>query len=183
VSCGKYLHATRPGGSVADPIRGSVKYLIKEAATTIMTYIPKQPPEDENVDLALDEQDASGDGTGQRQIEDMTADRTELEEAGADLEDEDQMSLLDGGIDDPDGSGPPEDRDDTEAGWDVDPVTADRAGGEQADEGAEGDAVTDDQLIDVADIEDDPELEVIDTDPADLEQIPDDSPDADPDRW
>jgi hypothetical protein len=166
-----------------DPIHGSVKYLIKGVATTIMTYTPKQPPEDENVDLALDEQDATGESFGQRQIEDMTADRTELEEAGADLGDEDQMSILDGGIDDPDGSGPAEDRDDIEAGWDVDPVTADRRGRKQADEGAEGDAVTEDDLIDVPAIEDDPELEVIDTDPADMEEIPDDSPDADPDRW
>jgi hypothetical protein len=164
-----------------------VKYLIKGVATTIMTNIPKQPPEDidqyENVDQELDEQDATGEASGQRDIEDMTADRTELEEAGADLEDEGQTSLLEGGIDDPDGSGPPEDRDDLEAGWDVDPVTADRGGGEQADVGAEGDAVTEDELIDVPDIEDDPELEVIDTDPADMEQIPDDSPEADPDRW
>jgi hypothetical protein len=148
-----------------------------------MAYIPNQPPEDENVDLALDEQDASGDGSGQRQIEDMTVDRTELEEAGGDLEDEGQMSILEGGIDDPDGSGPAEDRDDIEAGWDVDPVTADRGGGAQADVGADGDAVTEDQLIDVPDIEDESEPEAIDTDPADLEQIPDDSPDADPDRW
>jgi hypothetical protein len=70
-----------------------------------------------------------------------------------------------------------------EAGWDVDPVTADRGGGAQADVGAEGDAVSEDELIDVPDIEDDPELEVIDTDPADMEQIPDDSPEADSDRW
>ena len=179
--------STRPGGYAADPIRGSVKYLIKGVATTIMTYIPKQPPEDidqyEDVDQALDEQDATGEGFGQRDIEDMTADRTELEEAGADLEDEGQISILEGGIDDPDGSGPAEDRDGSEAGWDVDPVTADRGGGQQADVGAEGDAVTEDELIDVPDIDDDPELEVIDTDPADMEQIPDDSPEADPDRW
>jgi hypothetical protein len=151
-----------------------------------MTYIPRQPPEDnrqyENVDEALDEQDATGEGSGQRDVEDMTADRTELEEAGADLEDAGQISMLDGGIDDPDGSGPPEHRDD-EAGWDVDPVTADRGGGEQADVGAEGDAVTEDELIDVPDIEDDPELELIDTDPADMEQIPDDAPGADSARW
>src|SRR5262249_6162928 len=158
-------------------MRGNVKYLVKGVVTTIMTHIPKQPPEDiekyEDVDEALDEQDATGEGSGQRDIEDMTADRTELEEAGADLEDEGQISILEGGIDDRDGSGPPEDRDDIEAGWDVDPVTADRGGGQQADVGAEGDAVTEDVLIDVPDIEDDPELGVIDTDPAELEQIPD----------
>ena len=149
-----------------------------------MTYIPKQPPEDENLDLALDEQDASGDNSGQRDIEDMTADRTELEEAGADLEDEGQMSILDRGMDDPDGSGPAEDRDDVEAGWDVDPVTADRSRRQQPDEGAEGAALAEDEFLDVPEIEDDEELEVVDTDPADLEeQILDDSPVADPDRW
>ena len=148
-----------------------------------MAYIPNQPPEDENVDLTLDEQDAAGDSSGQRQIEDMTADRTELEEAGADLDDEGRISILEGGIDDPDGSGPAEDRNDIEAGWDVDPVTTDRGGGAQSDVGAEGDAVTEDELVDVPDIDNDPELEVIDTDPAEMDQIPDDSPEADPDRW
>ena len=165
------------------PIRGSLKYLIKAEATTIMAHIPNQPPEDENLDLALDEQDATGDSSGERDIEDMTADRTELEEAGADLEDEGQISILEGGVDDPDGSGPARDRDDTEAGWDVDPVTADRGGVEQVDEGAEGAAVTENEVIDVPNIEDESELEVIDTDPGDMEQIPDDSPIADPDRW
>jgi hypothetical protein len=152
-----------------------------------MTYFQEQPPEDseqyEDVDEALDEQDATGEGSGQRDIEDITADRTELEEAGADLEDDGQISMLDGGIDDPDGSGPPEDREDLEAGWDVDPVTADRGGGEQADVGAEGDVVTDDELIDLPDTEDDPELELIDTDPTAMEQIPDDAPGADSARW
>jgi hypothetical protein len=164
-----------------------VKNLIKGVAT-IMTDISKQPPEDidqyEDVDEALDEQDASGEGFGQRDIEDMTVDRTELKEAGANLDDEGRLSILEGGIDDPDGSGPAEDRDDSEAGWDVDPVTADRGGGHQADVGADGDAVTDDVLIDVPDL-DDPELEVTDTDPVDMEKIPDDSPDDDPlqPRW
>ena len=160
-----------------------MKYLAKGVAITIMTYQPNQPPEDENLDLALDEQDASGDDFGERQIEDMTADRTELEESGADLEDEDQMSVLDGAIDDPDGSGPPEDRGDAEAGWDVDPVSADRGRGEQADVGADGHELAEDETVDAEDIEGDPEPEEIDTDPADMDQIPDDSPIADPDRW
>ncbi len=77
-----------------------------------MTDISKQPPEDstlyENVDEALDEQDATGEGFGQRDIEDMTVDRTELKEIGGNLEDEGQLSTLEGGIDDPDGSGPAE---------------------------------------------------------------------------
>jgi hypothetical protein len=146
-----------------------------------MTDISKQPPEDstlyENVDEALDEQDAIGEGSDQRDIEDMTVDRTELKEIGGDLEDEDRLSILEGGIDDPDGSGPAENADDVEAGWDVDPVTADRRGGKQAGVGAEDDEVGEDELI--PDIEDDPELEEIDTDPADLEKIPDGYPNVD----
>ena len=146
-----------------------------------MTDISKQPPEDstlyENVDEALDEQDASGEGSGQRDIEDMTVDRTELEEVGGNLEDEDQLSVLEGGIDDPDGSGPAEAAVDVEAGWDVDPVTADRRGGRQVGVGDEDDEVGEDELL--PDIEDDPELEVIDTDPADLEKIPEGYPNVD----
>jgi hypothetical protein len=146
-----------------------------------MTDISKQPPEDstlyEDVDEALDEQDATGEGFGQRDIEDMTVDRTELKEIGGNLDDEGQMSILEGGIDDPDGSGPGEAADDVEAGWDVDPVTADRRGGKQVGVGAEDDEVGEDELI--PDVEDDPELEVIDTDPADLEKIPDGYPNVD----
>ena len=146
-----------------------------------MTDISKQPPEDSNlyedVDEELDEQDATGEGFGQRDIEDMTVDRTELQEIGGDLEDEDRVSLLEGGIDDPDGSGPVA-GDDEEAGWDVDPVTADRRGGKQVGVAAEGDEeVGEDELI--PDVEDDPELEVIDSDPADLEKIPEGFPDVD----
>jgi hypothetical protein len=147
-----------------------------------MTDISKPPPEDstlyEDVDEALDEQDATGEGSGQRDIEDMTVDRTALKEIGGNLEDEDQLSILEGGIDDPDGSGPAEAADDVEAGWDVDPVTADRRGGKQAGVAAEGDEeVDEDELI--PDIEDDPELEVIDTDPTILEKIPDGYPSVD----
>jgi hypothetical protein len=146
-----------------------------------MTDISKQPPEDstlyEDVDEDLDEQDATGEGFGQRDIEDMTVDRTALQEVGGDLEDEDRVSLLEGGIDDPDGSGPVE-ADDVEAGWEVDPVTADRRGGKQTGVAAEGDdEVGEDELI--PDVEDDPELEVIDTDPADLEKIPEGYPNVD----
>ena len=148
-----------------------------------MTDLSKQPPEDidhyEDVDEALDEQDATGETFGQRDIEDTTADRAALEEVGGDLEDEDQMAVLDGGMDDPDGSGPAKDRDDQEAGWDVDPVTGDRGGGAQADIGADGDVVTEDELIDVPDL-DDPELDVIDTDPADMEKVADEAADDDP---
>jgi len=146
-----------------------------------MTDISKQPPEDstlyENVDEALDEQDATGEGFDQRDVEDTTVDRTALKEIGGNLEDEDQLSILDGGIDDPDGSGPTEAADDVEAGWDVDPVTADRRGGKQAGVGNEDDEVGEDELI--PDIEDDPELEVIDTDPVDLDKIPEGYPNVD----
>jgi hypothetical protein len=148
-----------------------------------MTDVSKQPPEDstlyEDVDEDLDEQDATGEGFGQRDIEDMTVDRTELQEIGGDLEDEDRVSLLEGGIDDPDGSGPVE-ADDLEAGWEVDPVTAAPRGGKQTGVAAEGDdEVGEDELI--PDIEDDPELEVIDTDPADLDKIPEGYPNVDVD--
>jgi hypothetical protein len=146
-----------------------------------MIDISKQPPEDstqyEDVDEALDEQDATGEGFGQRDIEDMTVDRTELKEIGGDLDDEGRLSILEGGIDDPDGSGPAEDAEDVEAGWDVDPVAADRRGGKQTGVGAEADEVGEDELL--PDIEDDPELEVIDTDPADLEKIPEGYPNVD----
>lgn len=147
-----------------------------------MTDISKQPPEDstlyEDVDEELDEQDATGEGFGQRDIEDMTVDRSELKEVGGELEDEDQLSILEGGIDDPDGSGPAEDRDDVEAGWDVDPVTSDRRGGRQPGVASEADdAVAEDELI--PDPEDDPELEAIDTDPVDMEKIPDGYPNVD----
>src|SRR5580700_8303565 len=129
-----------------------------------MTDISKQPPEDstlyQDVDETLDEQDATGEGFGQRDVEDTTVDRTALKEIGGDLDDEDQLSILEGGIDDPDGSGPAEDADDEEAGWDVDPVTADSRGSTQAGVGGEADEVGEDELL--PDIEDDPELEVID---------------------
>jgi hypothetical protein len=146
-----------------------------------MTDISKQPPEDstlyEDVDEALDEQDATGEGSGQRDIEDMTVDRTALKEIGGNLEDESQVSILEGGLDDPDGSGPAEDRDDDEAGWDVDPVTAERRGGKLVGVGDEADEVGEDELL--PDTEDDPELEVIETDPADLENIPERYPNVD----
>ena len=146
-----------------------------------MTDISKQPPEDsalyEDVDEELDEQDSIGEGSDQRDIEDMTVDRTALKEIGGDLEDDGQVSILEGGIDDPDGSGPAEAADDVEAGWDVDPVTADRRGGKQVGVGNEDDEVGEDELL--PDIEDDPELEVVDTDPADLENIPEGYPNVD----
>ena len=121
---------------------------------------------------------AQQEGFGQRDVEDMTVDRTALKEIGGDLEDEGRLSILEGGVDDPDGSGPAEDADDVEAGLDVDPVTADRRGGKRVGVAAEDDdEVGEDELI--PDVEDDPELEVIDTDPADLERIPEGYPNVD----
>ena len=158
-----------------------MKELIKGVVTTIMTDISKQPPEDstlyEDVDEALDQQDATGEGFDQRDIEDLSVDRTELSEIAGNLEDEGQLSILDGGIDDPDGSGPAKAADDVEAGWDVDAVTADRRGGRQAGVGDEDDEVGEDELI--PDIDDDPELQVVDTDPADLEKVPEGYPNVD----
>jgi hypothetical protein len=146
-----------------------------------MTDISIQPPEDstlyEDVDEDLDEQDATGEGFGQRDVEDAAVDRTALQEIGGDLEEEDLVSLLEGGLDDPDGSGPVE-ANDMEAGWAVDPVSADRRVGKGTGIAAEGDnKVGEDELI--PDIEDDPELEVIDTGPADFDKIPEGYPNVD----
>jgi hypothetical protein len=58
----------------------------------------------------------------------LQADDRELEEAGVELDDPEAMATLDGGIDDPDGTGGPTGRettDDAEVGWDLDaPITA-----------------------------------------------------------
>jgi hypothetical protein len=82
-----------------------------------MTYIPEEPPDQneqfESLDEALDEQDLPGHGggpEGDRDIDDLVLDQAALEEAGAALDDPDRISMLDGGMDDPDGSGPPEEQ-------------------------------------------------------------------------
>ncbi|HLH99544.1 MAG TPA: hypothetical protein VKV06_02080 [Acidimicrobiales bacterium] len=90
-----------------------------------------EPPDEneayENLDESLDDEDLHGAGPeGGRDVDsDLVADQTELEESGAELDDPEQMSILDGGMDDPDGSGPPPHRagDEPEAGWDVDPAS------------------------------------------------------------
>jgi hypothetical protein len=165
--------------------------------TITMPEISEEPPDENeafaNLDESLDDVDAlgaeSGGGPeGTRDLDtDLIVDRAELEEAGADLDDPESMSLLDGGMDDPDGTGAPrgERADDDEAGWDVDPVTADAGGGggAQSDAGADGDAIPEDILVDVPEVVGDPELEEIDTDEAALEQFPDDAPGADSARW
>lgn len=75
----------------------------------IFQEVPETTEKYENLDEALDDADAVGGGPeGRRDIdEDIVADNEELEEAGADLRDPDQISLLEGFADDPDGVGPP----------------------------------------------------------------------------
>jgi hypothetical protein len=133
-----------------------------------------QPPDENeafaNLDESLDDVDVTRPGSGSeggRDLDtDLIVDRTELEEAGADLDDPERLALLDGGMDDPDGSGP-KPRPDDEAGWDVDPVThPGSAVGVATDVGADGDAVSDDELVDVPDI-DDPD--VMDVPPEELD--------------
>jgi hypothetical protein len=124
-----------------------------------MSYIPEESPDEneqyENLDEALDEQDLPGHGGGPeggRDIDDLVADRTALEEAGADLDDPERISMLGGAMDDPDGSGPPE---------------------EQRSEAGIGTG-------DSSDAPDtDPELELIDTDATEMDQVPDDAPGPD----
>ncbi len=120
------------------------------------TDIFDEPPDENeafaNLDESLDDVDGVRPGAGPEGGRDLDADvvvdRTELEEAGAELDDPDRIALIDGGMDDPDGVGGPPPVDDDEAGWDVDPVTRDAARASD-DVGADGDAVTDTGLDDV----------------------------------
>jgi hypothetical protein len=143
----------------------------------------------ENLDESLDDEEAVRGDTGvepSRDLDtDLVVDQEELEEIGANLDDPEQMSMLDGGMDDPDGAGPSSARSSRadEAGWDVDPVARDSGGGAQSEAGADGDATGDTLLDDVPDVTGDPDLEEIDTDPADFDEIADDSPGPDSARW
>ncbi len=125
-----------------------------------MSDIPEDPPDEneayENLDEARDAGDLPGgeDTDGYIDVEDLVADRRALHEAGADLDDPERYSLLDGGMDDPDGPPPPDPR-------------PHRSGSRPAG---------DDEPTD-------PELEIIDVDPALLEQVPDDAPGPDAARW
>jgi hypothetical protein len=89
-----------------------------------------EPPDDNeafaNLDESLGDEDIlhPGEGPeGRRDLgTDLVVDETELHEAGAALDDPEQMSMLDGGIDDPDGTDPSDlapQADDPDAGWDV----------------------------------------------------------------
>ena len=79
-------------------------------------------------DEALDEEDElaperPGNPEGERSLDrQLTTDSAELDEVGAVFDDPEQLALLDGGIDDPDGGGVPAPRggDDDEDGWDLD---------------------------------------------------------------
>jgi hypothetical protein len=159
---------------------------------------PDEPPDDNetfaNLDESLDDEDAYGGAfrpgpEGERDLdEDVVVDQAELEEAGANLDDPERLSLIDGGMDDPDGAGPAP-AIDPEQGWDVDPCwdrprsdggTGPYAGA-AAYADADGDAVSDDSLLDVPDLAEDPALEIIPV--ADLDNIPDDAAGADSAHW
>ena len=142
------------------------------------------PPDDNeayaNLDESLDDEDGLRPGRGpegQRDLDsEIVVDREELEEAGAQLDDPERLSILDGGFDDPDGSGPPA-ADDDEAGWDVDPLQ--RRGVSEWSEGdevdADGDAIAGSQLLDLPGLDegDDPSAGI------DFDEIPDDAPGLD----
>ena len=151
-----------------------------------MTEIAEEPPEEtevyEQLDEELDEEDLPGhfdgpDGARDLDVE-LTADQVALAEAGANLDDPDRLLMLQGGMDDPDGSGlrgPRADELPTPAAEDValepgDDIDADLPGLEvdaddaQAEEGDGG-------------------LEVVALDATDLDQIPDDAPGPDAAAW
>ncbi len=164
-----------------------------------------EPPDEnetfENLDEALDDEDAlSGEPGGGHEAArevgvELVVDEVELEEVGGKLDDPDRISLLDGGIDDPDGAGPfpRSGQDQAEAGWDRDPVEAAKA--EDRQELVAGEDVDDLRGADEAgdlDGEDgsvgwdepkDPQLEVLSVDATELDQIPDDAPGPDAARW
>jgi hypothetical protein len=137
-----------------------------------------EPPDEneqyENLDEALDDLDIPGHGPGpegQRDVDsELVADRSALESAGAALDDPERISLLEGAMDDPNGSGPPEpNRTDSELlgtpDQGIDRFTPDEADEMEQPEG------------------DDPELEIVPVDATELDQIPDDAPGPDSARW
>lgn len=133
-----------------------------------MSYIPEEPPDENEAyasfDEALDGEDVAGPTPGpegQRDLDsEIVADQTALEQVGANLDDPDRIALLDGGMDDPDGSGPPPTSE---------PNTAFDAplGAPQFDDGDPAD----------------PELEIREVDATQMDQIPDDAPGPDSARW
>lgn len=162
-----------------------------------MTDVYEEPPDEneqyENLDESLDEQDLPGHGggpDGARDLDlDVVADVKALAEVGANLDDPDQMSLLDGAMDDPDGVRPGRTSDeedaDIDAGWGSESPSRDRdldlGPGPSRD--AEVPAPGDEAAIMARHEDEDPELAITGTDPADLEQIPDDAPGPDSVSW
>jgi hypothetical protein len=132
-----------------------------------------EPPDEneafENLDEALDAVDAergySGGPEGERDLgSDLVVDRFELEEADADLDDPEQISLLPGAMDDPDGAGTRIAALETEDEEDEEDVGTDA-------EADERDGWLDDDEVDAAsDLRD---LDLLDVDPSDLEALPD----------
>jgi hypothetical protein len=140
-----------------------------------------EPPDEneafENLDEALDEVDAQrgfiGGPEGQRDLgSELVVDRAELQEAGAELDDPEQMALLDGGMDDPDGTGR-RDR----------PRDSSNVGDEYVTSSVVEREILpfDDEFLEEEPV--DPELEIVDVDPSDLEQVADDAPGPDSARW
>lgn len=145
-----------------------------------MSDILDEPPDDneafENLDEALDEIDAQrgfiGGPEGQRDLDsELVVDRAELREAGAELDDPEQMALLEGGMDDPDGTGRGRPRDWSNVGDEY--VTSTVVERETLPFEAE---FLEEQPVD-------PELEIVDVDPSELEQVADDAPGPDSARW
>jgi hypothetical protein len=112
------------------------------------TWSPDQPLGSETFeqgDEASDEASRVNPGFTEDVEEDPSLDPTllideaELEEIGVDLDDPELLATLDGGMDDPDGSGEPTkhvgDRDDASQGWELDAPLA----REGSSDGAEGD--------------------------------------------
>jgi hypothetical protein len=133
-----------------------------------MSYIPEEPPDEneayESFDEALDGEDVSGPTAGpegQRDLDsEIVADQTALEQIGANLDDPDRIALLDGGMDDPDGSGPP-------------PASEPNTAFDAARTDPEFD---DDDAVD-------PQLEIRAADATQMDQIPSDAPGPDSARW
>ncbi|MDE3205971.1 MAG: hypothetical protein KGQ66_17325 [Acidobacteriota bacterium] len=135
-----------------------------------MSFNSDEPPEQtevyENLDEALDDADLPGHGRrveGERDVEDLVADRVALHEVGADLDDPDRLALLEGAMDDPDGAP-------------IDLRHRRPSGSESPEDGSVGSVGGGDSYRDA-------ELEFVEVDPADMEQIPDDAPGPDSARW
>jgi hypothetical protein len=105
----------------------------------------------ESWDEALDEQDevqpdAFDDPEGDRELDSqLTLDDTETEELGGQLDNPEQLAVLDGGIDDPDGVGQPSAPVD-DAGWDLD--AAERTTADDLD--ATDDELDETEILEVA---------------------------------